>query len=429
MMRNLLLAILCLGALSTAASAQTKIAVVSDLHYFDPSLLVRKGSSFQKYVEGDRKLLEHSAAIVASLVDSLIEAHPDVVLVSGDMTKDGELANHKGVIEQLSRLNKRDIPVLVVAGNHDVNNPESVAFDGDREVPVPTVTSEEFKQLYEPLMMNTVVARGPELCYVAEPVEGLWVISMDASQYQYNDGREWPVTEGKLSDEEVAWIVEQTREGIRHGKTVFGLMHQGLLEHFEGEAMVFPEYVIADWQDISKQLFEAGMYVVFTGHFHAQDIVERTMYDVTKSPHNGIYDIETGSVVTYPCPYRLMTLDGNTLAIETRHVEAVKGFTPGEFRPYAKDFLTTGMRSMSKWMLMGEPFNLTEEEAATLVPLLNETFIANYRGDETMIDLSEEGLQMLVGLSECPATKPIANGIRSLWHDKSPADNNVTLIF
>ena len=78
----------CLG------SKTLKIAVLSDLHYMDPSLLKADGSAFQLYLMQDPKLLAESGAILQQILHKLVSEKPDLVLISGDLTKDGELISH-----------------------------------------------------------------------------------------------------------------------------------------------------------------------------------------------------------------------------------------------------------------------------------------------------------------------------------------------
>ena len=56
----------CLG------SKTLKIAVLSDLHYMDPSLLKKDGTAFQMYLMQDPKLLAESGAILQQILRKLI---------------------------------------------------------------------------------------------------------------------------------------------------------------------------------------------------------------------------------------------------------------------------------------------------------------------------------------------------------------------
>lgn len=81
-----------------------RIAVFSDPHYMDPGLLIADGSAFQNYLAGDRKLLKESPAILDAAITGILAAQPDIVLVPGDLTKDGERVSHEGFATALRRL-------------------------------------------------------------------------------------------------------------------------------------------------------------------------------------------------------------------------------------------------------------------------------------------------------------------------------------
>ena len=72
------------------------------------------------------------------------------------------------------------------------------------------------------------------------------------------------------------------------------------------EPLLFSDYLLDDWATVSKLFADAGMRMVFTGHYHAQDVVKRSIK--TADTPSFIFDVETGSLVTYPVPYRIVTL-------------------------------------------------------------------------------------------------------------------------
>ena len=149
-----------------------KIAVLSDLHFMDPSLLRSDGSAFQMYLMQDPKLLAESGAILQQIIRKLLAEKPDLVLISGDLTKDGELISHKAILKQLKILSQNHIKVLVVPGNHDINNPDAKLFDGDNVIPVTTITPENFKSLYADYGYRNAIAKDPNsLSYVSEPIK------------------------------------------------------------------------------------------------------------------------------------------------------------------------------------------------------------------------------------------------------------------
>ena len=53
-------------------------------------------------MNSDRKMLKESDAILTGTLNQLVKDEPDVVMISGDLTKDGEQVNHEAVAEKLS---------------------------------------------------------------------------------------------------------------------------------------------------------------------------------------------------------------------------------------------------------------------------------------------------------------------------------------
>ena len=87
-----------------------KVSVLSDLHYFSQSM-IKDCNDFKVDKATDRKLLEESSAILDRALEKVKEEKPDVLLISGDLTKDGELKGHKEVAAKLKKL-KEELKVL-----------------------------------------------------------------------------------------------------------------------------------------------------------------------------------------------------------------------------------------------------------------------------------------------------------------------------
>ena len=129
---SLLLAVIMVCTLITPALAaqdspsdgiDLKIAVMSDTHYLSPTM-VKDTQDYTDALNSDRKFFSESSYVNLKLLEAVREDKPDVLLVSGDLTKDGELEGHKEFSARLQQLQK-DIPglkVYVINGNHDVRN-------------------------------------------------------------------------------------------------------------------------------------------------------------------------------------------------------------------------------------------------------------------------------------------------------------------
>ena len=102
------------------AVAKTKIMVISDPHVMGPGLLISEGEAWYNAVKFDRKLNEYSRMIFDEVIATAMREKPDLFLISGDLTKDGELLSHQYVVKKLTELKDAGIKALVIPGNHDM---------------------------------------------------------------------------------------------------------------------------------------------------------------------------------------------------------------------------------------------------------------------------------------------------------------------
>lgn len=400
------------------SARQVKIAVLSDLHYMEPSLLKSDGSAFQMYLMQDPKLLAESGAILQQIIRNLLAERPDLVMISGDLTKDGELVSHKSLIRQLDILRMNKIKVLVVPGNHDINNPDAKLFDGDKSYPVATITPDKFALLYADYGYKNAIARDPNsLSYVSEPIKDLRILALDANEY-YNNTSDYCVVAGRIKDATMEWAKKQLADAKAKGKTVIGMMHHGVIEHFMGESVIFPDYLVDNRIAKADELMQAGLKVIFTGHFHANDAVEQT------SGNFSLVDIETGSPVIWESPYRIIKLIDNKLYISTKHIGHI--FYPGlkgvSFPDYEKAFSLNGFAIQAEYMLMNPPYYVPEDVAAQISPIFAEAMLAHFGGDETISAEASAEIQAVSSVSP-----DLANILMGLFTDLPPADNQLVV--
>jgi len=400
-----------------------KLLVFSDPHYFDPSLGT-SGSAFAAYLASDRKLIAESDAIIRAMVAQVAAEDPQVVLVSGDLTKDGEQLSHQTMAGYLAQMKAGGRKVFVVPGNHDIQNGGASSYSGDTVTPVSAISASDFADIYyKDFGFSDAIARdGNSLSYVAELVPGLWLLALDSCIY--GDARGPMQSSGRFLDGTKAWIQAQLDEAKQRGVRVMAMMHHGLVEHFANQAFIFPEFVINDRDAVAGLLSNGGVGAIFTGHFHANDITRGTPSTATQS----IYDVETGSAVTYPCPYRIVDVSDDSLAITTQHITTIDydlGGAP-DFQTYAHDSLRLGLETLITTLIEAPPYSVAPADAGQLAPWLGDGLVAHYAGDEVM---------PADALAEVQALKSSSNGViqlsgtmlQSIWTDLPPPDNTVTL--
>lgn len=295
------------------------MVVLSDIHVMAPELLVEEGKAFNDHVASDRKMLRQSAEIFTTMVDSIITLHPDLLVITGDLTKDGETASHQFVAAQLDRLAQAGVPSLVIPGNHDCNNPGAKFFEGDTWSYAPTVTREEFADIYSNYGYGNDVIRDPNsLSYVAEPVPGLVVLGIDSNEDEENtlvargDSENHANVAGRIKAATLQWVLEQAQLAHQADKQVIALMHHHLVPHFDKEETLVYPYVLENATSVQRQFMEAGIRLVFTGHFHVQDVARTFNAARTDS----ITEVSSGALVGYPHPFRTVNFDNGFTQVQ-----------------------------------------------------------------------------------------------------------------
>ncbi len=404
-----------------------KFMVIADLHYMMPGLLINDGEAFQTYLARDRKMLAESEEILNEIVNKIIEEKPDFVLVPGDLTKDGAALSHVGVQTAFAIIEDAGIEVFVAPGNHDINNPHAVSFDGATKTKVPIVTPEDFKGIYGSYGYNDADEIDTYSLSYVEKFDGTtsyWILSLDVCHYDKNIADDYPETAGSIKPETLNWVLDILADAKDAGKEVITLMHHGMLEHYDMHATFLADYVIEDWQNVSEQLADAGMKVVFTGHSHAQDITRK----ITKAG-NVITDVQTGSLVTYPSPYRVVEIcDNSTMKISGGKLEEVPGISD-DFQQYALDYLNNGFPDLVKYMLMGPPMNLPEVNAEALKMPYTRAYVAHYHGDEQFIPSDDQDMIDAMMGSGDAGQMQLAAFLQSVWTDLATNDWYTTIDF
>ncbi len=400
------------------AYPDAKFIVLSDLHFYDKSLGT-SGKAFQKYLDSDRKLLVLSEEILSTAVDKVSKEKADFVLVAGDLTKDGEKINHQGVVKALRKIESSGVRVLVVPGNHDINNGESVKYLGNETKHVANINDEEFKTMYHEFgYKEALQTDSNSLSYVSEPVEGLWVLVLDSCRWNENKPELEPITEGKFSLKTLEWIENQLILSKKKKKATIVLMHHGIMEHYPANEKYYGQYVVDDSESVSKLFAAYGVRLVFTGHFHAQDITKKEF----KDSDDFIFDIETGSLATAPCPYRIIQLSkGHNASIKSKFIDTIA--SKDNFSEYAYQYVFDGTIKMVNAKL--DKYKVSKDQQPLISSQISKAYCTHLLGDEKKpeITIDKEGFGLWLKFVAW-MQKDLING---WWTDIAPGDNQLNI--
>lgn len=300
-----------------------RVMLLSDIHVMSPELVTDpNNASYQKMIGNDRKLLKYSYDIFKTYCDTIKALHPDLVLIPGDLTKDGELLSHQAVAEGLQQLLDEGIPSLVIPGNHDIESQMARAYDYDGVKMAETITIDQFAEIYRNFGYGEGMDRDPSsLSYVCEPIPGLVLIAIDDSRVPSKGiDRISDMEFGRITQATLDWVVEKADEARRQDKRVLAMVHHQMMEHFNGQTSFFGSSVTEHGDSIARIFAAHGIKAVFTGHMHIPNVSKLWSVDRKDS----IYDISSASTISYPSHYRMLLFDENlsTMKVVSRPVNA-----------------------------------------------------------------------------------------------------------
>lgn len=419
-------ALLCTSALYAQQMPLKRLAVISDVHLMAPSLLQKEGKAFDNYIANDRKMLVESSELLDSVSKHLIAYQPQIIFITGDLTKDGERISHQLLVDRyLKPLKAQGIRIYVVPGNHDVNNPHAKVYNGDNAQRTTTVSAKDFTHIYNDYGYGEALATDPNsLSYVAQLDNKTRLIAVDACRYEDNDfDKDICVTAGRIKPQTMDFIQAEAQKAHKLGMNVIMMMHHGIVSHFKWQDKIMKEYLVNNWKKDAKRLAQMGIKVCFTGHFHAQDISERY----------GITDVETGSTVSYPHPYRLIDVDTNkqTLQIHTERVESLTSMKDNKetLQQKSERFATSALSGVIETMV---PKKVPSEIKKECAQVLGEAYAMHLAGDEYPTADFKSRLKVAVKRLKHYSWKWafIMNKIgKHLSTDTGVADNNTSIYY
>ena len=303
-----------------------KLAIATDLHYLTPQLYDNGALYTQMIENADGKTMKYIEELTEAFVCQIIESAPDALILSGDLSFNGERDSHIMLAEKLRRVEEAGIPVLVIPGNHDLDSAKASAFSGDSYYCVDSVNKREFEEIYADLGFREALSRDEDsLSYIAEVTPELRVLMVDVNTQD---------EPGFLDESTLNWIDGQLRLAAEAGAKVVAVSHQNLFQH---NSLFRGGFVIGNGRLLGALFEKYGVICNLSGHMHIQHISQI---------ESGLTEIATSSLAVTPNQYGLLYLSENqayycTEAVDVDAWAAEQGLDNPEllnFREYAANF-------------------------------------------------------------------------------------------
>lgn len=301
--------LVCCLLTASMAMAQTRIMVISD-----PHVLAKANETSASTLTG--KLDKYSYEILSKATEDIKLAKPDLLLVCGDLTYNGEATSHLSAYDLLSNVKNAGIPVMVIPGNHDILNINSIDPENAN------ITATAFAERYKDMGYGSNVVRDENtLSWAASVNDKLAIIGLDANIY---DGTNY-YSDGCLRKSTLDWMKTQAANFQSQGKMVIAMVHQQLIDRYMGyQAMQASSTLLnitykrnpvngtseeeVTNADVQKAFADAGIHYILTGHMHIHNIATSVVKTSAGNDFT-LTDISTGGLTTYPCWMRTLRVD------------------------------------------------------------------------------------------------------------------------
>lgn len=286
---------------------QLKIIVASDLHYFLKDYYQDCEWFEEEMLHGDGKMVTYADEILDVFIKEVIQQNPDLLILTGDLTFNGEIGSHQALAEKLSTLEDKGIEVAVIPGNHDVDNIFAKGYGKDDYFEVDNIDAGDFQKIYKNLGYDiSYHQHSDSLSYSVQLNQDYTLLMLDSNAHQLT-GSSLDVG-GYLTTSTLSWMTKELQIAKDEGKIPIVAMHHNLAIH---NSLFNQGYVIKDHENIAKIFKEYHVPLVLTGHMHCQNIKQI----------DGIYDIASSSLLDTPLQFGILTINQQGIDYHTHSLK------------------------------------------------------------------------------------------------------------
>ena len=347
-----ILFVIALCLFVSSASAETKLMVVSDLHYLEPSLYQGSELFLRVLRSGDGKITHYGEELLSALYRQILEERPDALIVTGDLTFNGERKSHEALAKFFRTVEDAGVPVWVIPGNHDINAVHPVGFADGLYYRVEAVAPEDFAAIYADFLEPGEAG----FSYIAKINDRIWVVMTDVAFYQ-----EQAQTFGLFSARHAAWLEEALKSAQEEGVRAVTATHHSLLAHTEFSRESYLMFGSESMAALAKQY---GVGLNLSGHLHIQHIARE----------ESLADAALGAFCIWPHRYAELTLnEDGLLRYEAKSLSS--RFLPEGVLEESREWFAGITRDKVRALLTG-----TEGEIAMMADYAAEFNLAYFSG-------------------------------------------------
>ncbi|WP_439500926.1 metallophosphoesterase family protein [Aminobacter ciceronei] len=372
-----------------------KIAVIADPHFHDinyrQGVGVGEGAAIRTLADtaASTRVFNESYHATRALLDDIVRRNISLVVVAGDLTDDGQQSTMAAATALLDDYSRRfGLRFVATPGNHDLyaihGRHQSKRFlnadgshtlvtsdpamaqggsverivsdemycggygsaipvlgaygffrrDGDLHWECPFGTDDRLEaRTFEIVSADgQTIRRMIDASFLVEPVEGLWLLSIDANVFEPHNGDLDPALEKSYHDSTDAgwnsmlrnkgfvfdWMTDVTARAKGSGKRLIAFSHYPIIDPLNGtsadEARLLNDTSFlrrTPNPEVSRVAAATGIKLHFSGHLHINETA------VFRDGDDFLVNIAVPSIVGFPPAYKIVEFDGERLDVET----------------------------------------------------------------------------------------------------------------
>ena len=306
---------------------------MTDLHYYANEVIGSSGKSYELKNTLDQKCMDESGAIIDSAFENIInDDGTDIVLISGDLTFDGEKQSHDELVKKLVRLQNKGKKVFVTFATHDFYmHARKYSDDGDTDLP--KYGRGELRRIYDAFGYKQALSvHEGSYSYCVQLTDDVRLLGL-------NDDGDFDEYCG-YSYDQLKWIEELVEDAHKNGCEIIAMTHHPILDPSPIYPLMSHKAMLGGYEFTAPHLADIGIKYIFVGHTHIHDI-----NSLKTEKGNTLYQINTASLIAYPLAYRKMTFSDSGMDVKTLQIEKIDADTKGlPVLEYAKEHFTNMIR-------------------------------------------------------------------------------------
>lgn len=300
-----------------------KLNILTDTHYYSKE----NGTSGKAYDFANlksQKLLAESAEVLQMAFDQIAaDSESNILLISGDVTNNGELNSHAEFISMLRDLKKKGKRIYVLTATHDYREEGYTdGYNGDETYKVPSATRNMLFDMYREFGPDEAIAvHRQSMSYIIQLCDGYRLFALNDDTNLNN--------KSGFSDECFEWISQQAKKAKEEKQFIIAMTHHPLIAPSPIYEIIGRGDMLGDYKTRIQQLADLGIQFIFTGHTHIHNI---SAYQSGQG--NVLYDICTASPIGYPGAIRTAIFEPDKTSVK---VDTVYVNTPESFKKNGRD--------------------------------------------------------------------------------------------